>query len=603
MAQTLRHRGPDDDGVFAEGAVGLGFQRLAILDLSAAGHQPMASPDGSAVLVFNGEIFNYVELRDELRRLGHRFRSTGDAEVLLHAYLEWGLECLTRLNGEWAFVIYDRRTGSLFGARDRFGIKPLYRLRVPRALAWASEIKALLRVADYKPGVNWRTVGAYLTGGHLDFSTETFFEGIQAVPAATAFVVDRDGRERQWCYWALPVSGAYSVPADPAGKFAELLEDAVRIRLRSDVPVGVCLSGGLDSTAVICAMDRIRRADPAGNQPIAAFTYHHPDFDERRYVSATVSRTDAQLHLLEMDQLGLWALAEQVLRKHDEPVHSLTAIVGYELMRMISERGIRVVLNGQGADETLGGYDSYFPDAWYTAIRRGRAGRAWSDITRYSAAHGGHAWPRLLSAARRVGQVELRRAQWYRRLVHWHHRRAALREGWFTDAVLGVPGDMVGLERVDLDSVLRRATTVEPLPLYLRVEDRNSMAHSVEVRLPMLDYRLVELAFSLGDDWKVRGEWNKVILREAMRDRIPEPVRMRVDKMGFPAPTGKLLAAGTFEVLHDLISSSRARQRGIYVWDRMMRDLEAYRGKDDAELARRFFRVAQVELWASLHGF
>jgi asparagine synthase (glutamine-hydrolysing) len=289
------------------------------------------------------------------------------------------------------------------------------------------------------------------------------------------------------------------------------------------------------------------------------------------------------------------------VRAHDEPVHTLTAMVGYELMRMISECGIRVILNGQGADETLGGYDSYFPDAWYTAVRRGQPGRAWSDIRRYSTVHGGHGLPRLVAAVRRAAQVELRRTQWYRSLAHWHHRRAALRDGWFSDALLATP-DAGGVELVDLDSVLRRSTTVEPLPLYLRIEDRNSMAHSVEVRLPMLDYRLVELAFSIGDDWKVRGEWNKVVLREAMRDRIPETVRTRVDKMGFPTPNAKLLTEGTFEVLHDLVSSRTARERGIYAWDRMMRDLDTHRGGERMDLALRFFRVAQFELWARIHG-
>jgi asparagine synthase (glutamine-hydrolysing) len=475
-------------------------------------------------------------------------------------------------------------------------------VRVPGTLAWASEIKALVGLPGYRRAIDWQTAGAYLTGGRLDFSTGTFFEGIEAVPAGSGFVVDREGREREWRFWELPEPGAVVAPRDPVAAFADLLEDSVRIRLRSDVPVGVCLSGGLDSTAVICAMDRSRRALGVAGQPIAAFTYHHPDFDESRYVDATVARTGAQLHLLKMNQVGLWDLAEQVVQANDEPVHSLTAMVGYELMRMISESGIRVILNGQGADETLGGYDSYFPDAWSTAVRRGRPDRAWRDIRRYSAVHGGRPLPRLAATARRAVQVELRRIGWYRSLAYWRYRRTAQRDGWFTDAVLPGAEAVAGFARGDLDSVLRRSTTVEPLPLYLRIEDRNSMAHSVEVRLPMLDYRLIELAFSVGDDWKVQGELNKVILRHAMRDRLPETVRTRMDKMGFPSPNAKLLTEGTFEVLHELVSSRAARERGVYAWDRMMRDLETHRGTENMALAVRFFRVAQFELWARLHG-
>jgi asparagine synthase (glutamine-hydrolysing) len=602
MTCTLAHRGPDDEGAFVEGEVGLGFKRLAILDLTTAGRQPMTSADGAAVLVFNGEIFNYVELREELRGLGHRFRSTGDAEVLLHAYLEWGTECLPRLNGEWAFVVYDRRTASLFGSRDRFGIKPLYRVQVGGSVAWASEIKALLALPEYRPSINWRTAGAYLTSARLDHSTETFFAGVRALRAGSGFAVDREGREREWQYWSLPAPGATPLVDDPAAAFAELFEDAVRIRLRSDVPLGVCLSGGLDSTAVICAMDRVGRFNGANEQPVTAFTYHHQDFDERRYVDATVERTGASLHRLEMDHVALWDLAEQVMRAHDEPVHTLTAMVGYELMRMIASCGIRVILNGQGADETLAGYDSYFPDAWYTDLRRGRAWRAWREIRKYTAAHGGAPLGRLFEVFERLVRAEVRRTAWYRTLAHRRQRWHADRDGWFRDGALPDRDEVPSFESPDLDSALRRSTTVDPLPLYLRVEDRNSMAHSVEVRLPMLDYRLVELAFGLTNEWKIRGPWNKVLLREAMRDRIPEIVRARVDKMGFPAPSRQLLSGASFGPVFELVSSQRARERGVYNWERMIRDLEAHRDGTNAEMAWRAFRVAQLELWAQQHN-
>jgi asparagine synthase (glutamine-hydrolysing) len=364
----------------------------------------------------------------------------------------------------------------------------------------------------------------------------------------------------------------------------------------------VCLSGGLDSTAVICAMDRLRRAAGADGRPVTAFTYHHPDFDERRYVEATVARTGANLRWLEMDHADLWDVAEQVVRAHDQPVHTLTAMVGYELMRMISGCGIRVILNGQGADETLAGYDSYFVDAWYAAVRRGRLAAAWREIRQYGRAHGGGAFPRLVATVRRVVQGELRRARGYRRLAHRRARGAAARDGWFTDVALGADDAVPDFHPADLDSMLRRSTTVEPLPLYLRIEDRNSMAHSVEVRLPLLDFRLVEVAFSLADDWKIRGGWNKFLLREAMRDRMPEAVRARVDKMGFPSPTAKLLSDATFDRLYELVSSQRARERGVYAWDRMIRDLRQYRGHEVADVSWRFFRVAQFELWAGLNG-
>ena len=561
----------------------------------------MRSPDGSAVLVFNGEIFNYVELREELRTLGHSFRSTGDAEVLLRSYLQWGEGCVSRFNGEFAFVIYDKRTGELFGARDRFGIKPLYCARVASALVWASEIKAVLALPDLRRSINWRAAGPYLLSGTLDHLTETFFTGVEVVPAASAFRVDREGRVRSWRYWSLPPQGA--AVADPPASFAELFEDAVRIRLRSDVPLGVCLSGGLDSTAVICAMDRVRRANGGGTtgQPVTAFTYHHPNFDERRYVDATLQRTGATLHLLEMDHVALWDLAESVMRAHDEPVHTLTAMVGYQLMRMIAGCGIKVILNGQGADETMAGYDSYFRAAWYSDLRQGRGLRAWSQIRSYSAVHGGVPGERLLAVVEHLVKTELRRTGWYRAAAHQRQRRSVARDGWFRDVAVPAVDDVPPFEATDLNTVLRRSTTVDPLPLYLRVEDRNSMAHSVEVRLPMLDYRLVEFLFGLANDWKIRGPLNKYLLREAMRDRIPEVVRTRVDKMGFPSPFRQLLDGTTFNAIYALVTSQRARERGVYDTARIVRDLETYRDTSNAEIAWRAFRVAQVELWAQLY--
>ncbi len=609
MVGTLGHRGPDDAGVFFEGDVGLGFKRLAILDLSSAGHQPMASADGSAVLVFNGEIFNYVELRDELRALGHTFRSSGDAEVLLQAYLQWGVDCVSRFNGEWAFVIYDRRTGALFGARDRFGIKPLYQASVgdgdERALVWASEIKAVLALPDFRRSINWRAAGPYLISGTLDHLRESFFTGIEVVPAASAFLVDREGRQRVWRYWTVPEEDG--AVADPRSSFAELFEDAVRIRLRSDVPLGICLSGGLDSTSVICAMDRVRRSNGAGGagtngHGVTAFTYHHPDFDERRYIDATVQRTGATLHVLEMDHVALWDLAEPVMRAHDEPVHTLTAMVGYELMRMIAGSGIKVILNGQGADETIAGYDSYFRAAWYSDMRRGRVWRAWNEVRDYTAAHGGATGGRVIALAEHLVKTELRRTGWYRSLAHQRQRQRVTRAGWFRDVALPAPDDVPPFEAVDLTSVLMRATTTDPLPLYLRVEDRNSMAHSVEVRLPMLDYRLVEFLFRLSHEWKIRGPLNKYLFREAMRGRIPELVRTRVDKMGFPSPFRQLLDGKTFDAVFALVTSQRARERGVYDTARIARDLETHRNRSSGEIAWRAFRVAQLELWAQLHG-
>ena len=371
MAESLLHRGPDDGGIYVDGAVGMGFRRLSILDLSEAGHQPMVSQDGQYVLVFNGEIFNYVELREELRQLGYQFRSSGDSEVLLAAYCEWGRECLSKLNGMWAFVIYDRGHQRLFGSRDRFGVKPLYYSRNADVMQFASEIKAL-RASGYQRGeINWRTAARFLLEGRLDSQIDTFYEGIEQIPPGSGFEVSLDGAWHQWSFWSLDTLPP-SVSANPAQTFADLFEDAVRLRMRSDVPVGVCLSGGLDSTAIICAAAR-QRGDRGGRETesLQAFCYMDKEFDESKYIADTLSQTHAQLRQLETSPADLWSDLSRLLWFQDEPVHTMTALVGYQLMRLAASHGIRVVLNGQGADETIGGYSSYFQDYWVSWLTIG----------------------------------------------------------------------------------------------------------------------------------------------------------------------------------------------------------------------------------------
>ncbi|HJT21773.1 MAG TPA: asparagine synthase (glutamine-hydrolyzing), partial [Nitrospira sp.] len=389
MTQSLIHRGPDDGGRYLDGPVGLGFRRLAILDLSPAGHQPMISDDGRFVLVFNGEIYNYVELRKELVKEGYVFRSTGDSEVLLNAYRHWGAECLPKLNGMWSFIVYDRVRRCLFGSRDRFGVKPLFIYRDADYMLFASEIKAIRTSGVYRGGINWRVASRFLLEGHLDDGRESFYESIESIPAGSAFELDLQGAWKSWTYWNLEQAERLDVH-DPARDFAELLEDSVHLRMRSDVPVGVCLSGGLDSTAIICAASRQRaEGRQSSSGPLQAFSYMAKEFDESRYISDTLAMTGAELTVLETSPRDLWDDLPRMLWYQDEPVHTMTAAVGYHLMKTVAGHGIRVVLNGQGADETIGGYSSFFADYWRELLSQGWWGRTMAEIRAHVAVHGG----------------------------------------------------------------------------------------------------------------------------------------------------------------------------------------------------------------------
>lgn len=598
MTEVIAHRGPDDSGSHFSDAVGFGFRRLSILDLSPAGHQPMTTPDGQITLVFNGEIYNYAELRAELQAFGHTFRSSGDTEVLLGAYCEWGEKCLDKLNGMWAFLIYDQRRGKLFGSRDRFGIKPLFWHQARDHLLFASEIKAIRASGLYHSAPDWPTAAGFLLEGRLDETSETFYKDIAQIPAATAFEVDMQGRLRQWRYWAPEAVPQVDV-ADPAAAYAELFEDSMRLHMRSDVPVGVHLSGGLDSTSIICASARLRAGAGAGD-PLMAFCYMSPEFDESKYIADTIEQTAARLVRLETTPQQLWANLGRMLWYQDEPVHSMTPLIGFSLMELTAANGIKVALNGQGADETIAGYGNYFSDYWHSLLSGGHAAQAWDEIGRYAAIHGGSQRRLFLRQGVQLLQTGMHASGAWRDFSRWKQARGPKADAWFTrqltECFSGRLADDFGS---GLHAALARSIRRRPLPIFLRIEDRNSMAHSVEARVPFLDHRLVSFALGLPVDWKLRGPWNKFVLREAMRGRIPESVRSRVDKMGFPTPARQWVRDLLHEPMLDLLHSRRTRERGIYNIPRIVRDIARHR-TGEVDVAIKLFRVAQFELWSDM---
>ena len=585
----MAHRGPDGAGEWFGENIGMAFRRLAILDLSSAADQPMTSEDGVCTLVFNGAIYNYVELRNELVALGHRFTSSGDTEVLLHAYLQWGAECLPRFNGMWAFVIYDRRRRLLFGSRDRFGLKPLYVFRSAEHVILGSEIKAIAASGIYVPGTNWEAAAAYLLRGKLDIGDRTLWADVERIPAGCGFELDLTGLLRTSQFWSLDNLPPARI-ADPPARFAELFEDAVRLRMRSDVPVGILLSGGLDSTSIACAMKRTQADAGRPAPPLEAFSFKAAENDESAYIAATLAQTGAREHPLTIEPRCLWDTLERMLWFHDEPVHSSSALIGFELMRLAAGCGIRVVLSGQGADETAAGYHVYFPYYWYTLLQRGRVKDAWQQIGLFARTRGVKRAPLFLNSVQKAVRARLpgsRRASGVQRL------KVVSEGGWFhSDFVVRNRALFIPDWQQSLDGELRRALEKGLIPVYLRVEDRNAMAHGVEARLPFLDHRLVSLLFSLPAEWKMRGPWTKYVVREAMRGRIPEIVRTRFDKFGFPTGAGQWAAAWR-EPVFDLLGSRAARERGIYDVDRILREFGSA-----APMTEQLLRIVQFELWS-----
>ena len=602
MAELMAHRGPDDAGAFSEPGIAFAFRRLAIFDLADSSHQPMVSMDQRYVIAFNGAIYNFVELRAELRALGHTFHTNGDTEVLLAAYQQWGAACLPRLNGMWAFVVYDRRDRRIFAARDRFGVKPLFWYYDDRGLVLTSEIKAIRDSGHARPVPNWRTIASFLLEGRLDEDDTTFYAGIRRVPAGTFFEGDARIAPTFRRYWCLDEAVAMTEPVDAVEQFRYLFDDAVRLRMRGDVPFGVLLSGGLDSTSIISSMVTQQVQNGHGPRRIEALCYLDPAYDEMSFIDATLQQTGAALHRLEADQELLWNILERHLWYQDEPVHSFTSVVIYQLLQLARERGLKVMLSGQGADEVLAGYSGYFIDYWSDLVRAGHPWIAHREISAFARGH-------EQSTLALHGTVARRYFNSFRRLVPGHRRLAArrrrahvVRDRWVSDDVKRHWEPSPEPYPRTLTESLRKSIEQSALPLYLRVEDRNAMAHGVEVRMPFLDHRLVSLAFRLGARWKLHGEYTKVVLRAAMEGRIPEVVRKRVSKFGFPTSANRWFGTTLLQHCKDVLSSRATRESGVWNMAEIHRALDRHK-RGSENLGSRLFDVVEFAMWFKMSRF
>ncbi|MBP7410430.1 MAG: asparagine synthase (glutamine-hydrolyzing) [Methanoculleus sp.] len=574
MAERLSHRGPDGEGDFFSGPVGLAHRRLAIIDLSDEGRQPMANEDGSLQIVFNGEIYNYPALREELIAAGHNFATTTDTEVILHAYEEWGRDCLARFNGMWAFALWDDRRRELFCARDRLGVKPFYYTTAGESFLFASEIKALLAHPGVGRRPNDRMLLAFLAWGVADHTAETMYDGILQLPPAHFIIVSGAGTGEPERYWDVVVNGARRGAVDDetaAREVRDLLTDAVRIRLRSDVPVGTCLSGGIDSstiTALINVLLRTEHPESVGDrQKTFSVCFDDPRFDESRHVDTVVAATGVASHRVTPSTEGLWKDIGRLLYIQDEPFVSLSIYAQYCVMRLASSE-VKVVLDGQGADEQLAGYIAYQMPYIRGLLRRGEVLAALREVAGSARHHGS-----FFSWAARQSRVRSK-------------RRGLLRGD--APEVLRYAGS--------LDEVLSQEITATNLPLLLHWEDRNSMAFSIEARVPFLDYRLVEYLAGLPLDQKIRCGVTKYVLRRAIRGLVPDAVRCRMDKMGFVTPEEAWMKDELRPHILALFSSPTFAARPYWDAERVLRNYKEFLdGKNP--YSTDFWRIACAELW------
>jgi asparagine synthase (glutamine-hydrolysing) len=543
----VAHRGPDDRGwqEFASptGRVALGHRRLSIIDTSRAGAQPMTEPSGRFHLIFNGELYNYLELREDLRARGEVFQTESDSEVLLRAYSVWGEEALDRFRGMFAFLIWDDVEKRLFAARDRFGIKPLYLFAGTHGIAFASEIKQLLGLPGLTGGMNLARVYDFLWTGTADHTAETMFAGIIQLRGGESAVVDARHagpyslRVRRWYAILDPNRRLALSEAEAADQFRARLTDSVRIHLRSDVPVGSCLSGGLDSSSIVCLMMQMLSA---GAVHTVSACYPEKSVDERPFMEAVVDRTSATPHYIFPRAEDVFDRAAKITWHQDEPYSSTSIFAQWCVFEEAKRCGLKVMLDGQGADEQLAGYHGSFIYYLSDLIRRGRWLMAARTMAERSRMHDvplgaqlrhflGPLLPASLRTLSRGKRREFEECDWL--------NSDALRPYSHAPSAAQTASDLLGLPPVtDIASLCLNLTFASNLQLLLHWEDRNSMAHSVEARVPFVDHSLIEFSLMLGGDHKIVGGDTKRVLRTGMLGILPEVVRNRRDKLGFSTP-------------------------------------------------------------------
>ena len=535
----------------------------------------MCSADQRVWIVYNGEIYNYVELREELNQLGHRFESQSDTEVMLAAYRQWGTECLAHFNGMFAFVLFDRDRGKLFAARDRFGVKPLYYWAAPDgSLAFASEIKQFTVLPGWSPHLNGQRAYDFLNWGIADHTAETLFAGIFQLRNGEALELALDartpsplvapgGRASTYSWYRLRPAHFNGDYAGAVQSVREMLTDSVRLRLRADVAVGSCLSGGIDSSSIVCIMNSLlREQDAHALQETFSACADVKQFDERPFIDEVVRDTAVQAHHVYPPLEELFETLDLITWHQDEPFGSTSIYAQWHVFRLAAANHVKVVLDGQGADEQLAGYHNYF-GTWFAQLFRDMR---WITLAREIRAthrmHGYSAVWAIKQAANNLLPESLRQP-----LRRWGGKPSD-RTQLLNLPALGAraldPFVSAGASHPksvrDQSHAQLVATTLQML---LHCEDRDSMAHSVEARVPFLDFRLVEYILGLPDDYRIAGGVTKRVLRDAMRGILPERVRMRMDKLGFVTPEEIWMRERSPDKFRGALEAAIAASQGI----------------------------------------
>ncbi len=585
MCDSIEHRGPDGEGFYVGKDGALGSRRLAIIDVSG-GQMPISNESGDIWVVYNGEIYNHAELTDELIKLGHIYKTRSDTEMVLHAYEEWGPDCVKRFNGMFGFAIYDGRSDTIFAARDQFGIKPFYYTKVTRGFLFSSEIKAFLKSFEFKPTPNETSIYKYMAYRKHDDSKETFFDGVTKLMPGEYAIFSRNGNEvtiKTSNYFDLDINTQDDrSDAELIETFKHLFIKSVKDRLMSEVPVGSCLSGGLDSSAVVCVINKLmlensEKLETIGDkQTTFSAVFPSQINNEEEYINVVLDQTKTEKNFSYPQSRGLFEELDSFIYSQEEPFISSGPYAQWCVMRDASKK-VKVLLDGQGSDEMLAGYTPYLIVYLRQLLSQGKVLLFVKELI--------YCLPQIknLIIEKIKGTLEY---------------KFSLREFVSKDFVSSVSYQPAPLESKRLKKRLKADLFYNSIPSLLRYEDKNSMAFSIEGRVPFLDPELVKFVFTLPERMLIRNGYSKYILREALKGILPEKILNRKWKVGFTTPEVAWFRDQR-EKVYDIVNSDSFRRRKYFDHNRILRFVnDFYDGKHNESMV--IWRWVNLELWLRL---
>ncbi|MBX9853815.1 MAG: asparagine synthase (glutamine-hydrolyzing) [Cytophagaceae bacterium] len=594
MNDCIRHRGPDDEGVYQYKNIALGHRRLAIIDITRQGHQPMTYDSENFAIVYNGEIYNYRELKEELSRLGYIFNTQTDTEVILASYQCWGEKCVEKFNGMWSFAIFSKKQNLIFCSRDRFGVKPFYHFQSDNHFYFFSEVKQILALPEFHSRLNYKNAINFLKNGILNYDETTLFENVFELRGGRNLKYNLDNNNIDIYKWydIEKIKLNYSDFEDAKVKYQKLLEKSITYRLRADVQMGVLLSGGLDSSSI---NSYIKHIDPSIDIHTVSCRFKDKKYDEHEYISAVLEKTGFQNYEIfpELDELFSEKEIEETIYYQEQPLTGMSHLAEKDIYKRVAQCNLKVVLDGQGADEILAGYQIHFSIFYINLFYRLKLGKIFSELWKRKKHHNIHPVSSITEVIKRLFPIQ------------------AIA---FLKNIYGKPNIPLWISKTKIKPNLlenifeynryyrgifnfSKFEIKKHIPYLLHSADRNSMAYSVESRFPFMDYELVEFTLSLPDDFKIRDGKTKYILREALSKILPEKIYNRHNKKGLDTPDEEWFKSNSEYVLKEL-QEAIVITKGL-INENIIRDYKNFLiGKKPFDFA--FFRAITFAKWVKI---